>query len=73
VKLQIAKSSSGETLEFVMRRADSRQVEKVNDVYVKLIVLGTAAKAPTPEVIIKTIIDVLEQLRGDAIWNNDIN
>ncbi len=56
-----------------MRRADSRQVEKVNDVYVKLIVLGTAAKAPTPEVIIKTIIDVLEQLRGDAIWNNDIN
>lgn len=53
MKLQFAKSSSGETLEFVMRRADSRQVEKVNDVYVKLIVLGTAAKAPTPEVIIK--------------------
>jgi hypothetical protein len=53
VKLQFAKSSSGETLEFVMRRADSRQVEKVKDVYVKLIELGTAAKAPTPEVIIK--------------------
>ena len=53
VKLQIAKSSSGETLEFVMRREDSRQVEKVKDVYAKLSELGTAAKAPTPEIILK--------------------
>ena len=53
VTLQVTKSSTKETLEFAMKRADFRQVEKIKDVYMKLAELSSAAKAPKPDVIQK--------------------
>ena len=45
------KAKTKETVDFLLKRADFRQVEKVKDVYMKLAELSTAAKAPKPDVI----------------------
>ena len=63
VKLQIKSSATQETNDFLLKRADFRAVEKIKDVFMKLAELGTAAKAPKPEVIQK-IAKELEGLVG---------
>jgi hypothetical protein len=52
VKLQV-KQGAKDPIDFNLKRADFRQVEKIKDVYMKLAELGTAAKAPKPDVIQK--------------------
>lgn len=63
VKLQIKSSATQETNDFLLKRADFRAVEKIKDVFMKLAELGTAAKAPKPDVIQK-IAKELEGLVG---------